>query len=125
MASASAGSDPRPAAELPAFTTEVLIGYSDIRRFLPDAILRDALYEATLLEVPNVARLHIRRGAWTLSAAQHPSVSTVYNSRFNAAEISCVPWKDKGQLDVLFYALFNPFLCKSYLLPEPVLKGRV
>lgn len=71
MASASAGSDPHLAAELPSFLTGVWIGYGDVPSFLPDAMVRGVLYEASkaeaLLEVPDIARLHIRRDAITVS----------------------------------------------------------
>jgi hypothetical protein len=71
MASAKAGSDPRLAAELPAFLREVRIDYGDIPEFLPDAVVRGVLYEASrseaLLTVPDIARLHIRRNRVTVS----------------------------------------------------------
>jgi hypothetical protein len=70
MASASDGSDPHLAAELPAFWAEVRIVYGEVPRFLPDAVVRGVLYEASrteaLLEVPDLARLHIRRDVITV-----------------------------------------------------------
>jgi hypothetical protein len=70
MTALCSGSDPHLAAELPTFLAEVKIAYGDVPQFLPDAVVRGVLYEASrteaLLEVPDIARLHIRRNAITV-----------------------------------------------------------
>lgn len=71
MASPSADSDPRLAAELPACLSRAWIGYGDVPPYLPDAVVRGILYEASrseaLLHIPDIARLHVRRDAITVS----------------------------------------------------------
>jgi hypothetical protein len=73
MTSSCAGSD--LAAELPAVIKDVRIAYGDVPRYLPDAVVRGVLYEASrpeaLLEVPGIARLHIRRDVLTVQPLGH------------------------------------------------------
>jgi hypothetical protein len=62
-------------AELPVFVREVRIDCGEVPRFLPDAVVRGVLYEASrteaLLEIPGLARLHIRRDGITFSPFRH------------------------------------------------------
>ncbi|GAA0584565.1 hypothetical protein [Rhizomicrobium electricum] len=73
MTSPCAGSD--LAAELPAVVADVRVVYGDVPRYLPDAIVRGVLYEASrseaLLDVPGIARLHIRRDVLTVQPLGH------------------------------------------------------
>jgi hypothetical protein len=81
MASANASSDPHLAAELPAFLADVAINYGDIPRYLPDAVVRGVLYEASkteaLLEVPDIARLHIRRDTISVSPLRYDCLTAL------------------------------------------------
>lgn len=65
--------DPGLAAELPDFLAGVQIAYADVPRYLPDAIVRGVLYEASrteaLLEVPDIAHLHIHSEHIAVSSA--------------------------------------------------------
>lgn len=67
MVSELVGRDPLLTAEMPAYLSAVSIGYGHVPRYLQDAVVRGVLYEAStteaLLEVPDIARLHIRRDA--------------------------------------------------------------
>jgi hypothetical protein len=65
MASARPGSDPALAALLPAWAGDVRIAYGEVPTTFPDSIGRGVLYDvsssALLLEIPDIARLHITR----------------------------------------------------------------
>ena len=67
MASARPGSDPALAALLPVWAGDVRIAYGEVPGTLPDSIGRGVLYDvsssALLLEIPDIARLHIARDA--------------------------------------------------------------
>lgn len=67
MASARPGSDPALAALLPVWAGDVRIAYGEVPTTFPDSIGRGLLYDvsrsALLLEIPDIARLHITRDA--------------------------------------------------------------
>ena len=67
MASARPGSDPALAALLPVWAGDVRISYGEVPASFPDSIGRGVLYDVSsstlLLEIPDIARLHIERDA--------------------------------------------------------------
>jgi hypothetical protein len=67
MASARPGSDPPLAALLPVWAGDVRIGYGEVPTTFSDSVGRGVLYDvsssALLLEIPDIARLHVARDA--------------------------------------------------------------